>query len=71
MILPPYAELLGLTVEPGAQAPVLVMPLGDGVLGRPGYPARRRDRRAARNGRGGRALGKRSAATGSRSSRST
>ncbi|WP_249341005.1 MULTISPECIES: PaaI family thioesterase [unclassified Sphingomonas] len=37
MILPPYAELLGLTVEPGAQAPVLVMPFGDGVLGRPGF----------------------------------
>jgi uncharacterized protein (TIGR00369 family) len=37
VILPPYAELLGLTVEPGAQAPVLVMPFGDGVLGRPGF----------------------------------
>ena len=37
MILPPYAELLGLTVEPGATAPVLVMPSGDGVLGRPGF----------------------------------
>ncbi|WP_294050275.1 PaaI family thioesterase [Sphingomonas sp.] len=37
MILPPYAELLGLTVEPGATAPVLVMPFGDGVLGRPGF----------------------------------
>ncbi|MCH7860964.1 MAG: PaaI family thioesterase [Proteobacteria bacterium] len=36
-MLPPYAELLGLTVEPGAQAPVLVMPFGDGVLGRPGF----------------------------------
>ncbi|MDF2385119.1 PaaI family thioesterase [Nostoc ellipsosporum NOK] len=37
MILPPYAELLGLTVEPGERAPVLVMPFGDGVLGRPGF----------------------------------
>lgn len=37
MILPPYAELLGLTVEPGELAPVLVMPFGDGVLGRPGF----------------------------------
>ncbi|MBQ1498082.1 MAG: PaaI family thioesterase [Sphingomonas sp.] len=36
-MLPPYAELLGLTVEPGATAPVLVMPFGDGVLGRPGF----------------------------------
>lgn len=37
MILPPYAELLGLTVEPGADAPVLVMPFGPDVLGRPGF----------------------------------
>ncbi|MDH4742658.1 PaaI family thioesterase [Sphingomonas sp. CBMAI 2297] len=36
-MLPPYAELLGLTVEPGATAPVLVMPFGEGVLGRPGF----------------------------------
>jgi len=37
VILPPYAELLGLTVEPGADAPVLVMPFGPDVLGRPGF----------------------------------
>lgn len=37
MILPPYAELLGLTVEPGTDAPVLVMPFGPDVLGRPGF----------------------------------
>ncbi len=37
MILPPYAELLGLTVEPGEDAPVLVMPFGPDVLGRPGF----------------------------------
>lgn len=38
MKLPPYAELLGLTVtavEDGA--PVLVMPWGAGVMGRPGF----------------------------------
>ena len=38
MKLPPYAELLGLTVEPGEdRAPLLVMPFGDDVLGRPGF----------------------------------
>ncbi|MDG2533396.1 PaaI family thioesterase [Sphingomonas sp. HITSZ_GF] len=37
MILPPYAELLGLTIEPGEDAPVFVMPFGDDVLGRPGF----------------------------------
>jgi uncharacterized protein (TIGR00369 family) len=37
MILPPYAELLGLTIEPGAEAPVFVMPFGEDVLGRPGF----------------------------------
>jgi len=38
MTLPPYAELLGITVIPreGA-APVLVMPFGTDVLGRPGF----------------------------------
>jgi len=35
--LPPYAELLGLTVEPGADAPVLVMPFSGDVVGRPGF----------------------------------
>lgn len=37
MTLPPYAELLGLTVEPGAEAPVLVMPFSGDVVGRPGF----------------------------------
>jgi len=35
--LPPYAELLGLTLEPGAQAPVFVMPFAGDVVGRPGF----------------------------------
>jgi len=35
--LPPYAELLGLTVEQGDGAPILLMPFGDRVLGRPGF----------------------------------
>jgi len=36
--LPPYAQLLGLTAErDGDGAPVLVMPFGVGVLGRPGF----------------------------------
>jgi len=36
--LPPYAQLLGLAVErDGAGAPVLVMPFGNHVLGRPGF----------------------------------
>ena len=36
--LPPYADLLGLAMEEdGGDAPVLVMPPGDGVVGRPGY----------------------------------
>ncbi|WP_010544815.1 PaaI family thioesterase [Sphingomonas elodea] len=37
MNLPPYAELLGLAVEPGAEAPVLVMPFSGDVVGRPGF----------------------------------
>lgn len=37
MKLPPYAELLGLTVEPGAVSPVLAMPFGSAVVGRPGF----------------------------------
>lgn len=37
MILPPYAALLGLTVEPGEEAPVFVMPFGQDVIGRPGF----------------------------------
>src|SRR3546814_12312741 len=36
--LPPYAQLLGLSVEPGdGGAPVLLMPFSDDVLGRPGF----------------------------------
>jgi len=36
--LPPYAQLLGLTAErDGDGAPVLVMPFGNHVLGRPGF----------------------------------
>ena len=37
MRLPPYAELLGLSVEPDEDAPVLVMPFADAVMGRPGF----------------------------------
>ena len=33
----PYAELLGLTVEPGETAPTLVMPFSHDVVGRPGF----------------------------------
>lgn len=36
--LPPYATVLGLTLEPDqAGAPVLVMPFAEDVLGRPGF----------------------------------
>ncbi|MES2441677.1 MAG: PaaI family thioesterase [Pseudomonadota bacterium] len=37
MSLPPYAELLGLSVEPGETAPVFVMPFDHDVVGRPGF----------------------------------
>ncbi len=38
MSLPPYAELLGITLElRDGEAPVLVMPFGDDVLGRPSF----------------------------------
>lgn len=38
MTLPPYATLLGLTVEPGpAGPPVLLMPYATAVMGRPGF----------------------------------
>ena len=38
MTLPPYADVLGLTIESRVDAaPVLVMPFGDHVLGRPGF----------------------------------
>jgi uncharacterized protein (TIGR00369 family) len=33
----PYAELLGLSFEPGPDAPVLVMPFAHDVVGRPGF----------------------------------
>jgi uncharacterized protein (TIGR00369 family) len=33
----PYAELLGLDIEPGESAPTLVMPFGNDVVGRPGF----------------------------------
>ena len=36
MKLPPYADLLGLTVDPEDEA-MLIMPFGDAVLGRPGF----------------------------------
>ena len=36
-VLPPYAALLGLQIEPSEDAPVLVMPFSDNVLGRPGF----------------------------------
>ncbi|QDX27142.1 PaaI family thioesterase [Sphingomonas suaedae] len=39
--LPPYAQILGLVLEPeapeGGDAPVLAMPFGGDVLGRPGF----------------------------------
>ena len=37
MTLPPYADLLGIEVEPGEGAPVLLMPFADEVVGRPGF----------------------------------
>lgn len=37
MKLPPYAELLGMTLEPGEGAPVVLMPFAAGVIGRPGF----------------------------------
>ncbi|HEX8301197.1 PaaI family thioesterase [Sphingomonas sp.] len=33
----PYSQLLGLTQEPGEDAPVLVMEFGTHVVGRPGF----------------------------------
>jgi len=35
--LPPYAQLLGITIERGEGPPILDMPFGNGVLGRPGF----------------------------------
>lgn len=37
MKLPPYADTLGLVVEPGDGAPVLMMPFAAQVTGRPGF----------------------------------
>ncbi|WP_375429138.1 PaaI family thioesterase, partial [uncultured Sphingomonas sp.] len=37
MTLPPYADLLGIEVERGEGAPVLMMPFADDVIGRPGF----------------------------------
>jgi uncharacterized protein (TIGR00369 family) len=38
MTLPPYAELLGVSIERDPEdAPVLVMPFADDVVGRPGF----------------------------------
>jgi uncharacterized protein (TIGR00369 family) len=37
LTLPPYAEVLGVSVEAGGGAPVLVMPFATDVLGRPGF----------------------------------
>jgi uncharacterized protein (TIGR00369 family) len=33
----PYANLLGLSIEPGETAPTLVMPFAADVIGRPGF----------------------------------
>lgn len=33
----PYANLLGIQIEPGDPAPTLVMPFGADVIGRPGF----------------------------------
>lgn len=37
MKLPPYAQLLGVTIEADDGAPVLAMPFAADVLGRPGF----------------------------------
>lgn len=37
MKLPPYAELLGITVEAGEDPPLLCMPFANDVVGRPGF----------------------------------
>jgi uncharacterized protein (TIGR00369 family) len=36
-MLSPYAQLLGLSVAPGDDATLLVMPFGDAIVGRPGF----------------------------------
>lgn len=35
--LPPYANLLDLRIEAGEHGPLIVMPFGDDVVGRPGF----------------------------------
>ncbi len=35
--LPPYASLLNLRIEQGQHGPLIVMPFGDDVVGRPGF----------------------------------
>ena len=37
MSLPPYAQALGLIVEPGETAPTYLMPFAHNVVGRPGF----------------------------------
>lgn len=37
MTLPPYADLLGIKCEAGDGVPVLAMPFGADVIGRPGF----------------------------------
>jgi uncharacterized protein (TIGR00369 family) len=37
MDLPPYAALIGATLEAGGDEPILLMPFGEAVLGRPGF----------------------------------
>lgn len=39
MTLPPYARMLGVTIEPGAdgEAPALLMPYAETLRGRPGF----------------------------------
>jgi uncharacterized protein (TIGR00369 family) len=36
-MLPPYADFLGLSVAPGEDSTLLVMPFGDHIVGRPGF----------------------------------
>ena len=36
-MLPPYAQLLNLRTEQGDHGPMIVMPFGEDVVGRPGY----------------------------------
>lgn len=37
MLLPPYARLLGLSVAPGDDPTLIVMPFGEAIVGRPGF----------------------------------